>query len=69
MENIELDASLGYYDRYVKNKIKTYGDNVVTNFRDVNVSEDNAKCEPFVIISVNSLLLYKNKYYLESDEH
>ena len=65
MENIELDASLGYYDRYIKSKTRTYGDNINTNIHDLNVSEDNAKCESFPTISISSLFLYKSKHYLQ----
>ena len=46
-------------------KIRTYGDKVYTNFRGLNVPEDGVECEPFTIISINFLLVYQNKYYLE----
>ena len=48
-----------------KNKIKIYGDNVYTNFRGLNMSENDIECESFTVISINSLLVYKNKYYLQ----
>ena len=50
---------------YIKTKIRTYGHNVYTNFRDVNVAEDNVECESFTVISIDSLLVYENKYCLE----
>ena len=40
MKNIKLNASPIYDDRYIKTKIKTYGDEVYTNFRGLNVPED-----------------------------
>ena len=46
-------------------KIRTYGDKVYTNFRGLNVPEDGVECEPFTIISINFLLVYQNRYYLE----
>ena len=49
----------------IKTKIRTYGDNIYTNFCGLNVSEDDIKCESFTVISVDSLLIYKNKYYLQ----
>ena len=61
-KNIELDTLLVYNGRYIKNKITTYSDKVYTNFRRLNVS---AKCEYFTVISINSLLLYENKHYLQ----
>ena len=35
-----------------------------TNFRGLNVPEDGVECESFTIISIDSLLVYENKYYL-----
>ena len=35
LKNIELDALLVYNNRYVKTKIRTCGDKVYTNFRDL----------------------------------
>ena len=36
-----------------------------TNFLGLNVSEDGAECETFIIILLDSLLVYENKYYLQ----
>ena len=52
-------------DRYIKTKIRTYGDKVYTNFRELNVPEDGVECKSFTIIFVDSLLVYENKYYLQ----
>ena len=54
-----------YDDRYTKNKIRTYGDKVYTNFRGLNVPEDDIECESFTVISIDSLLVYNQKYYLQ----
>ena len=40
LKNIKLYASPIYDDRYIKTKIKTYGDEVYTNFRGLNVPEN-----------------------------
>ena len=45
-------------------KISTYGDKA-TNFRGLNVPEDGVECEYFAIISIDSLLVCENKYYLQ----
>ena len=37
-----------------KSKIKTYGDKVYTNFRGLNVPEDNLQCRVFKAISIDS---------------
>ena len=39
LKNIELNALPVYDDRYIKTKIKTYGDKVCTNFRGLNGPE------------------------------
>ena len=42
-----------YDDRYIKTKIRTYGDKTYTNFRELNVPEDDIKCESFTVISID----------------
>ena len=49
-----------YDDRYIKTKRTIY-----TNFCGLNLPEDGAECESFTIISIDSLLAYENKYYLQ----
>ena len=63
MKNIELNALLVYDDRYIKTKVRTYGDKVYFNLCDLHVPEDDAKYEYFTITSIDSLLVYENKYY------
>ena len=50
-----MNALPAYDDRYIKTKIKTYGDKVYTTFCDLNVPEDGVECESFKIISIDSL--------------
>ena len=63
----ELNALPFYNDRYIKTKTRTYGDKVYTNFRGLNVPDDNIECESFTVISINSLLAFDEKYYLQVD--
>ena len=63
LKNIKLNAACD--DRYIKNKIGTYGNKVYTNFSCLNVPEDDIDCESFTVISIDSLLVYENKYYLQ----
>ena len=65
IKNIDSNALPVYDDRYLKMKIKTYDDKGYTNFRGLNVTEDDIECESFTVISIDSLLLYENKYYLQ----
>ena len=57
LKNIELNVLLVYDDRYVKTKIRTYGDKVYADFRDLNVPEEDGECESFTVISIDSLLV------------
>ena len=63
LKNIELNALQISDNRYIKTKIRTYGNKVYANFRDLNVPENNIKRESFTVISIGSLLVYENKYY------
>ena len=65
LRNFELNVLLVYDDRYIKTKIRTYGDKVYANFCSSNVPEDEIECEPFTVISFDSLLVYDKKYYLQ----
>ena len=65
IKNIELDALPVYDNKYIKTKIRTYGNNVYTYFRDLNVPKDDIECESFTVISTDSLLVYNKKYYLQ----
>ena len=51
-----------YDNRYIKTKIKTYGD---TNFRGLNMQGDGVEWESFTIISIDSIHVYENKCNLE----
>ena len=55
LKNIELNDLPVYDDRYIKTKIRTYDDKVYTNFRGLNLQEDDIKCESFAVISVGCL--------------
>ena len=50
----------------MKSKIRTYGDKIYTNVRGVNVTEDDIEWESFTIISINSILAYDKKYYIQA---
>ena len=65
LKNIELHALTVQDNRYIKTKIRTYGDKVYTNFRGLNVPEGGIECESFTVISTHSLLVYESKYYLQ----
>ena len=45
LKDIELNALLVYDDRYIKSKIRTYGNKVYTNFCGLNVPEGDIECK------------------------
>ena len=65
LKNVELKVLPIYDDRYIKTKIRTYGNKVFTNFPGLNVPEDDIEGESFLVISIDSLLVYESKYYLQ----
>ena len=65
LKNIDLNALPVSDYRYIKTKIRTYGDTVYTNSHGLNVLEIGIECESFTVIYIDSLLVYKNKYYLQ----
>ena len=56
LKNIKLNALPVYDDRYVKAKIRIYGDKVYANFHGLNVPEDDIECESFTVISIDSCM-------------
>ena len=65
LEDIELNALPVYDDRYVKPKIRTYGEKVYIKFRGLNVAENDIECKSFTAISIDFLRVYESKYYLQ----
>ena len=62
LENIELNSLPVYDDKYIKTKIRTYGDKVCTNFHGLNVPENEKKKKSFTVISIYYVLVCDNKY-------
>ena len=60
-----MNALLVLDDRYIKTKIRIYGDKVYNNFRGLKVPEVDIEFESFTIISIYSLLVSDNKFYLQ----
>ena len=57
LKNIKLNALRVYDGKYIKIKIRTRADKVYTNFRSLNVPEDDVECESFTVISIDSLFV------------
>ena len=62
LKNIKLKV---YDDRCIKTKTRTFTDKVYANFCDLNMPEDDIEYESFTVISIDYLLVYESKYYLQ----
>ena len=60
-----MNALSVYDDRYIKIKITTYSKKVYTNFRGLNVTDNDIEYEYFTVISIGFLQVFENKYYLQ----
>ena len=63
LKNIKLTSVPAYDEKYLKSKTRTYGGKLYADFRDLNVLEDDIECESFIVISIDSLFVYDEKYY------
>ena len=55
---LEKYKAISTYDRYNFDK-------VYIDFHGRNVAEDDIECESFTVMSIDFLLVYSNKYYLQ----
>ena len=67
LKNIKLNALSVYDDRYIKTKIRKFNDQVYTNFCGLNVLGDYIEFKSFTVISIDSLPVCDQKYYLQVD--
>ena len=65
LKNIKSNSLVVYDDIYIKANVRTLGDKVYTNFRSLNVPEDDIECGSLTVISIDSLLACDKKYYLQ----
>ena len=63
--NIEFDSEpvYGDNDKYIKTKIKSYGDKVNTNFQGKKVPKENASYKCLSLIMLDSVIRVNKKYY------
>ena len=63
--NIEFDSEpvYGDVDKYIKTKIKMYGDRVNTNFQSKKVPEENASYKCILLIILDSVIRVNKRYY------
>ena len=63
--NIEFDSEPVYGDvhKYIKTKIKTYGDRVHTNFQGQKGPKENATYKGISLLMLDSVIRVNEKYY------
>ena len=68
--NIKVDSEpiYGDIDKYIKTKIKTYGDRVNTNFQGQKVPKENATYKCISLIMLDSVIRVNKKYYPQTLE-
>ena len=65
VKNIEFDSEPVYVDndKYIKTKIKSYGDKINTNFQGEKVPKENASYKCLSLIMLDSVIRVNKKYY------
>ena len=65
---ITFDSKPVYGDdeKYIKAKIKTYGDSGITNFHSKKIPKEKAPCKCLSIIMLDSVIKAKKKYYRQT---
>ena len=63
--NTRFDRELndGDKDKYIKTKIKLYGDKINTNFQGKKIPNENASYKCLPLIMLDSVIRSNNKYY------
>ena len=61
--HFESKPVYGDNDKYIKTKIKTYADSIITNFHDKKMPKEKAPCKCLSIIMIDSVIKVNKKYY------
>ena len=56
-------TTYGDDDKYIKTKIKTYADIIITNFHNKKMPKEKAPCKSLSIITLDSVIESDEKYY------
>ena len=64
--NFESKPVYGDNDKYIKTKIKTYADSIITNFHDKKMPKEKAPCKCLSIIMIDSVIKVNKKYYRQT---
>ena len=61
--DFESKPTYGYDDRYIKTKIKTYADSIITNFHNKKMAKEKVSSKCLSIIMLDSVIESDEKYY------
>ena len=63
--NIELDSKPFYddNDKYIKTKIKSYGDKINSNFQDKKIPKESGSYKCLSLIMLDSVIRVNKRYY------
>ena len=61
--NFESKLVYGDDDKYIKTKIKTYANSIITNFHNKKMPNEKAPCKCLSIIMIDSVIKANKKYY------
>ena len=63
--NTKFDSEpiYGDNDKYIKTNIKSYGDQINTNFQGKKIPKENASCKCLSLIMLDSVIRANKKYY------
>ena len=61
--SIDFNCKSTYDDKYIKAKIKTYADIIITNFHNKKIPKEKVPCKCVSIIMLDSVIESDEKYY------
>ena len=65
-KEFDSEPAYGDNDKYIKTKIKSYGDKVNTNFQGKKIPNENASYKCLSLIMLDSVIKVNKKYYLQT---
>ena len=61
--DFESKPTYGYDDKYIKTKIKTYADSLITNFHNKKIPKEKVPGKYLSIIMLDAVIESNEKYY------
>ena len=65
-KKLDSEPVYGDNDKYIKTKIKSYGDKINTNFQDKKIPKENASYKCLSWIMLESVIRANKKYYSQT---